>query len=403
MGLARLSSCCVKGLSTAKPVRGSKLSAKDASGADGAGDEVQVIAICDTNLEGDGLELQEHPLAAGGGVAVRLGVPGERPRRFAMQAFLGPQSTNEQLPSRASLLAQQAAGGRCGAVLACGAAGCGKRQRLLGAPGEAGLESAARHVESGLFDHMEAKCRQGDVFILDVSLLQISFKGESRREQLRDLLADAPAMQPPLRLLPDPLRPGCFAVDGLRRAPIFSRGDLGQTLQGALGRCGELEQNCHVVATINIDRIGMNLESGMLAQTRSRLLLVDAASCDNLGKAAGDDNYGLAAVRAALRPCRQIKAVRTLATRRQDSSLNLLLDGCVGPGAESPLLLVHVGPAGGGSSAVAGALAFAEKASFASGLARVVEPKQPAPRVRFRSGRFVAAAATMCDRGARVL
>ncbi|CAK0819936.1 unnamed protein product, partial [Prorocentrum cordatum] len=133
-----------------------------------------------------------------------------------------------------------------------------------------------------------------------------------------------------------------------------------------------------------------------------RLMLVDVAACDDLGRtASAAGTRGLAALRAALRPCRPLKAVRSLSNRRQDSIINLLLDSCVGPSAGPALLLVHLDPgARGGAATVAGALAFAERVAFPSGPQRAAAPTWPPPGVRFRNGRYVAAAAAGPQDGA---
>lgn len=284
-------------------------------------------------------------------------------RSFRCNAYLGPQSSQEDIFEQVSPIVERTIEGYNGTIFCYGVTGSGKTYTMSGPVEEvAQLRDASSpntgivpRVSRKIFEYIRDRSAQGEVYIVEASFLEI-YSPDGTREQLIDLLASD---ERKLEVRQDPLNLQSFVCDNLKKVPIRTPDELCEVLSQGQQRCTFMEttRNCHssrshCMLMLTIESLATQPGMNEPIVQRGKLMLVDLAGSESLKRiqAASDGDEDLRR-KQAIGINRVLSSLSTvvnninigLAHGHRDSALTMLLRDCLGGNARA-LLIANVGP-----------------------------------------------------------
>ncbi|CAE8698205.1 unnamed protein product, partial [Polarella glacialis] len=271
---------------------------------------------------------------------------------FRCDAYLGPDSTQEELFAQVAPIVRQIMEGSNASVLCHGITGAGKTYSMAGGlqeePSSAGI---VKRVSRRMFEYIRERSANGAVYMVEASYLQI-FSPDGASEEIVDLLADA--YDGKLEVKQDPQNEQSFVCENLRRVTIRTSDDVVEALSKGRQRSeaiqcskGCVASRSHCIFVLATECLAEPAAAGLEpVVTRSKLMLVDLAGSESLLKAVPESSDDLAR-RQALGINRVLSnlasAIDGSATIGRSSALTSLLKDCLGGGART-LLVANIGP-----------------------------------------------------------
>lgn len=313
-------------------------------------------------------------------------VDGSVSRTYLCNSFCDESSSQEDVFALASPIVDRAMEGYNGTIFCYGITGSGKTFTMSGPPKEKGslqssicephLQGIVQRSAWRIFEYISQRSKQGEVFAVEASFLEI-YSGDGHRETLLDLLAEEKSPEKP-EIKQDPLCPQSFSCEGLRRVPINSPDAMCEALETGRRRCTFMEtsRNClssrsHCLYIVTIECLIERDNGAPPLVKRGKLVLVDLAGSESLKKvvAANGDNEELRR-KQAIGINRVLSHLGSVvnnlnmgfqnSTGYRNSALTMLLRDCLG-GSARALLIANIGPEAEWSSETNMTLTFAQQ------------------------------------------
>lgn len=283
------------------------------------------------------------------------------PRNFRCNAYLGAESTQQDVFEQAVLVADRVMEGYNATIFCYGVTGSGKTYTMSGPPEDISRPRSpdsngiAQRVSRRIFEYIRDRSSLGEVFVVEASFLEI-YSSDGNRETLVDLLSEADRK---LEVRQDPLNLNSFLCEGLRKVPIRTPDEMCELLTVGQKRCTMMEttrnlhsSRSHCLFMLSIESLAEAVGSSAPVVQRGKLMLVDLAGSESLKKvqAASNANEELRKTQA-IGINRVLSSLGTvvnnmnigLAPGVRGCSLTMLLSDCLGGNARA-LLVANLGP-----------------------------------------------------------
>jgi len=201
---------------------------------------------------------------------LRAQFPDGRVTDIPYDTFLGPDSAPDAALSMVEPLVAAMTAGQNAALVLLGPDVVGQQAFLQGTPDQAGLLLQAGEA---LFARVEQMSENGAVCIIELSCLEIS-TSESGTESLRDL---QPGGFQTLAVAQDPLLPGTFNCEGLRRTAVESPKAMAGVIGAALRSYSDENQAKHFVATLHFESLSIGEDMDGPSEVKGKLQIVQLA------------------------------------------------------------------------------------------------------------------------------